>query len=196
MGNAFPFHMSDVRTLSQNRPDFPSGLPESDARTAELVHELLTHRAVLEACPVPFDEARLWKGADGARKRLELEHMFRNITQIMNCVGCEKCKLWGKLQILGMGTALKILFHEDDCLGGGVAAGRPLTLDRNEVIALLNFLGRLSSSVETVRSMNAALASDEGLARRSLGGAAEGDGAWRGPGWRPEENLGSVFGLT
>lgn len=28
----------------------------------------------------------------------------------MDCVGCEKCRLWGKLQILGLGTALKILF--------------------------------------------------------------------------------------
>lgn len=28
----------------------------------------------------------------------------------MDCVGCEKCRLWGKLQVLGLGTALKILF--------------------------------------------------------------------------------------
>ena len=28
----------------------------------------------------------------------------------MDCVGCEKCRLWGKLQVLGLGTALNILF--------------------------------------------------------------------------------------
>lgn len=28
----------------------------------------------------------------------------------MDCVGCDKCKLWGKLQVQGLGTALKILF--------------------------------------------------------------------------------------
>ena len=28
----------------------------------------------------------------------------------MDCVACEKCRLWGKLQITGLGTALKILF--------------------------------------------------------------------------------------
>eukprot|EP00897_Mesotaenium_endlicherianum_P003124 jgi/Mesen1/283/ME1155523C09450 len=33
---------------------------------------------------------------------------------IMDCVGCEKCRLWGKLQILGLGTALKILFSVDE----------------------------------------------------------------------------------
>ncbi|KAM3338624.1 hypothetical protein P3S68_030710 [Capsicum galapagoense] len=31
----------------------------------------------------------------------------------MECVGCEKCRLWGKLQVLGLGTALKILFSVD-----------------------------------------------------------------------------------
>lgn len=33
---------------------------------------------------------------------------------LMDCVGCEKCRLWGKLQVLGLGTALKILFSGDD----------------------------------------------------------------------------------
>lgn len=32
----------------------------------------------------------------------------------MDCVGCEKCRLWGKLQVLGLGTALKILFAADE----------------------------------------------------------------------------------
>ena len=33
---------------------------------------------------------------------------------LMDCVGCEKCRLWGKLQILGLGTALKILFAVEE----------------------------------------------------------------------------------
>ena len=32
----------------------------------------------------------------------------------MDCVGCEKCRLWGKLQVLGLATSLKILFSVDD----------------------------------------------------------------------------------
>jgi len=32
---------------------------------------------------------------------------------MMDCIGCEKCRLWGKLQVLGLGTALKILFSVD-----------------------------------------------------------------------------------
>ncbi|XP_062014511.1 endoplasmic reticulum oxidoreductin-1-like [Rosa rugosa] len=65
----------------------------------------------------------------------------------MDCVGCEKCWLWGKLQVLGLGTALKILFSVD----GKNNQDQPLQLQRNEVIALVNLLNRLSESVEIVR---------------------------------------------
>lgn len=54
-----------------------------------------------QACPVPFDEGRLWKGEDGPELKKQLQKHFHNITKAMDCVGCEKCKLWGKLQILG-----------------------------------------------------------------------------------------------
>lgn len=32
----------------------------------------------------------------------------------MDCVGCQKCRLWGKIQITGLGTALKVLFAYDE----------------------------------------------------------------------------------
>lgn len=63
----------------------------------------------------------------------------------MDCVGCDKCRLWGKLQVQGMGTALKILFSGDD-------PGPNSTLDANrknrfqmrrtEIVSLLNAFGR------------------------------------------------------
>ncbi len=36
--------------------------------------------------------------------REQFIHKFQNISRIMDCVGCEKCKLWGKLEVLGIGT--------------------------------------------------------------------------------------------
>ena len=54
-----------------------------------------------EACPVPFDEGRLWKDDDADVLKAQLQTHFHNITKAMDCVGCEKCKLWGKLQLLG-----------------------------------------------------------------------------------------------
>jgi hypothetical protein len=50
---------------------------------------------------MPFDEGRLWKGEHGAELKRQLQLTFQNITRVMDCVGCEKCKLWGKLQTLG-----------------------------------------------------------------------------------------------
>lgn len=72
----------------------------------------------------------------------EFRSAFRNISMIMDCVGCEKCRLWGKLQFLGLGTALRILFEDD----------MP-ELERNEAIALINLLFKLSSSVIWVDKM-------------------------------------------
>ena len=34
-----------------------------------------------------------------AELKAEFRDKFYNITQIMDCVACDKCKLWGKLQV-------------------------------------------------------------------------------------------------
>ena len=67
----------------------------------------------------------------------------------MDCVSCEKCKLWGKLQILGIGTALKVLLSE--------GAGAGYDLERNEIIAVFNTLSKLSQSIRTIEFMSALL---------------------------------------
>ena len=40
----------------------------------------------------------------------EIQTKFYNISRILDCVNCEKCRLNGKLQLKGLGTALKLLF--------------------------------------------------------------------------------------
>lgn len=44
----------------------------------------------------------------------EFKQHFRNVSRIMDCVGCDKCRLWGKVQTTGLGTALKVLFELDE----------------------------------------------------------------------------------
>jgi hypothetical protein len=53
----------------------------------------------------------------------------------MDCVGCEKCRLWGKLQVTGIGAAMKILFSQP----GLTLMPR---LRRNEIVALFVTFGR------------------------------------------------------
>lgn len=78
----------------------------------------------------------------------EFREHFRNISRIMDCVGCDKCKLWGKLQIQGLGTALKILFSgKFDKWEPTVRHAfdrREFFLERSEIVALVNGFGRLA----------------------------------------------------
>jgi hypothetical protein len=61
----------------------------------------------------------------------------------MDCVTCEKCRLWGKLQISGIGTALKILFSYG-------SDPKEFRLARSELVALINGLNRLSTSITSL----------------------------------------------
>lgn len=76
----------------------------------------------------------------------EFKRHFRNISRIMDCVGCEKCKLWGKIQTLGIGTALKVLFSYDhNSIDSSSFQLRP-----DEVVALFNALGRYGESIHYI----------------------------------------------
>jgi ERO1-like protein alpha len=249
---------------------YETGIAEEDSRTRELVAALLgspaedgavdgagegagAAGALASACPLPFDEGRLWRGEEGPELRRQLQSAFQNITRVMDCVGCEKCKLWGKLQTLGVATALKILFSEEDCEGNpgaplrlalssssspsaaaaGAAGGKgdslppgaslvpaarsgsesdddddyadgyddeedsggasvagaaggagandngkkkkpqpAMTLERNEVIALVNLLGRFSNSLRLYHELSARVAKEDGT---PLAAVAESD---------------------
>jgi ERO1-like protein alpha len=112
-----------------------------------LLPELL---ALSQKAPATFDESALLN-LDGGdenensslqrkQKRSELQRRFQELQSIMQCVGCDRCKLWGTLQTLGVGTALRILFHDPD-------TRNIIHLTRQEAVALVNTLERLSSSL-------------------------------------------------
>ncbi|KAL6544935.1 Endoplasmic reticulum oxidoreductin-1 [Orobanche minor] len=130
--------------------DYDTGNSLEDFNTQVLMKKLLYDHKLQAACPKPFDEAKLWKGQNGPELIKQTQNQFKNISALMDCVGCEKCRLWGKLQVLGLGTALKILFSENS---HDLSAAQRLQLQRNEVIALLNLLNRLSESVKLIHEM-------------------------------------------
>ncbi|KAI8826710.1 uncharacterized protein EV422DRAFT_552090 [Fimicolochytrium jonesii] len=108
------------------------------------IEDLVTQVGDLSAkCGPTFDETSMFVGPDSQILKEQFKTHFRNISLIMDCVGCEKCRLWGKLQISGLGTALKVLFSYGD---------KPelYRLTRGEVVALFNTLHRLSESVEAL----------------------------------------------
>lgn len=96
-------------------------------------------------CPRNFDQLLY---ASNSKPYIvdEMRKRFRNITSIMDCVSCERCRLWGKVQTMGVGTALKILFASEDEKGLS-----RLHLRRCEIISLFNVLGRFSESIDAVQ---------------------------------------------
>ena len=79
------------------------------------------------------------------------------VASIIDCVGCEKCKLWGKLQILGIATSLKVLFSEAPLNRNQIEVNErkeSLILHRNEMIAMINTLTRFSASLKEIKEMD------------------------------------------
>lgn len=75
----------------------------------------------------------------------EFRSRFKNVSAIMDCVGCDRCRMWGKLQTIGYGTSLKILFELEDPKNKHL-----LKFRRIELVALFNTFDRLSKSIEAI----------------------------------------------
>jgi ERO1-like protein alpha len=52
---------------------YDTGRPAEDAVTAQLVSELVGSRELADACPMPFDEGRLWRGEGGPALRERMQ---------------------------------------------------------------------------------------------------------------------------
>ncbi|KAG7005859.1 hypothetical protein G7Y79_00017g042410 [Physcia stellaris] len=117
---------------------FCSGDPRQDAATKS---KILALADAASARPRIFDESVMFQGPEGGLKE-DFRNRFRNVSRLMDCVGCDKCRLWGKLQTVGYGTALKVLFEFDEDKNGE----NPL-LRRTELVALVNTLDRVSNSL-------------------------------------------------
>ncbi|KAL2219006.1 endoplasmic reticulum Oxidoreductin 1-domain-containing protein [Thermoascus aurantiacus ATCC 26904] len=106
----------------------------------------------LASRPPIFDETVMFQDATAAGLKDDFRNRFRNVSRLMDCIGCDKCRLWGKLQVNGYGTALKVLFEFDENKNG---ENPPLR--RTELVALINTFARISHSLAAVRSFRQAV---------------------------------------
>ncbi|KAK6541100.1 endoplasmic oxidoreductin-1 [Orbilia ellipsospora] len=115
-----------------------------DKRTNELTRKRIAALTDgLAAHPPVFDESLMFRDENAPVLKEDFRNRFRNVSRLMDCVGCDKCRLWGKIQTAGYGTALKVLFEYDE----NAENGENPTLRRTELVALVNTLGRLSNSL-------------------------------------------------
>lgn len=106
-----------------------------------------------------FDETALFRGENANILKEEFKQHFRNVSRIMDCVGCDKCRLWGKVQTSGVGTALKILFELDESVLDPKINYN--LLSRSEVVALINTLHRFTESLHAVSNFRKMWAEQE-----------------------------------
>lgn len=155
--NLYFLYLLELRAVAKAAPYlenqlYYTGNDYQDADTNNAVKDLLR---VVKSFPEHFDERSLFAGGSQQAYKLkeEFRNHFRNISQIMDCVGCDKCKLWGKLQVTGLGTALKILFSgnfdhpPEEQLSLSAMKKTKFYLSRTEIVSLINSFGRLSRSI-------------------------------------------------
>uniref|UniRef100_A0A8B9L6P7 Endoplasmic reticulum oxidoreductase beta n=1 Tax=Astyanax mexicanus TaxID=7994 RepID=A0A8B9L6P7_ASTMX len=162
--NLYFLYLIELRALSKVAPYFErafinlyTGNSQEDSVTKELLLQILNET---KAFPMHFDESSMFAGHKMEAKRLKEEFRlhFKNISRIMDCVGCSKCRLWGKLQTQGLGTALMILFSEKEIKNlPENSPSKGFQLTRQEIVALLNAFGRLSTSIKELHNFRTLL---------------------------------------
>lgn len=98
-----------------------------------------------------FNEDLIFENELSSKVKDDFRARFKNVTQIMDCVHCDRCRLWGKVQTTGYATSLKVLFELDE----GDEGSRQHVVDKltkYELIALINTFDRLSKSIESVNN--------------------------------------------
>jgi len=137
-----------LRAAQMAGPAITAAVPVDDPFFSESLAEWTGYlqpeiTKMMESCPLTFDETSLFAGVDvtsAESNRVELKRRFHHLLEIMQCVGCDRCKLWGTLQTLGVGTALRIILDED-------VKSQATTLSRQEAVALVHTLERFSSAL-------------------------------------------------
>lgn len=151
--NLYFIYLIELRAISKLAPYFENekinlytGQSTKDEETKSLLLKLLNET---NKFPMHFDEGMMFRDKNSQSLKKEFAERFLNVTRIIDCVTCDKCRLWGKLQTQGLGTALKILFTGDDIIS-------TIKLIRQEIVSLVNAFAQLSSSItfiDTFRNM-------------------------------------------
>jgi hypothetical protein len=132
-------------------------------RTREILSQLVSPpedapsecRALLKA----FDDAALFKTRDIETLELknEVRTRFQRMGDVMTCVGCDRCKLWGSLQFHAARVALGILLNGYDVDGRYLGEDRPFVVPQfadlmpNDIVALVNAIAQVSKSIDQAR---------------------------------------------
>lgn len=87
------------------------------------------------------------KDSDSIQSLWEARMRSRDLLRIMNCVQCNKCRLHGKISVLGLTTALQIL------IGRTGDGGDPNRVHRVELAALMTTVYKCARAIKFCQEM-------------------------------------------
>ncbi|EPY30115.1 endoplasmic reticulum oxidoreductin [Angomonas deanei] len=154
--NLYVLYQFVLRALKKAEPFFLANLQEYNTGDAVEDAELRDQLQLLYGdkllCARTFDEAKFLDTPKGLSLVPTMNELLLNVTRIMDCVGCEKCRIWGKLETKGIIVALKINTHNST----------DITLDRAEKVSLMNTARQLAFSVRNVQRLSEVCAGKKG----------------------------------
>jgi hypothetical protein len=107
--NVYFIYLIELHAIYKAREFFSNEKYFTGNETDDLhTKELIINKLLKEIEPFAnyFNEHNLFQNGNELLK-IEFKEHFRNISHIMDCVGCDKCKLWGKLQVQALGRKTK-----------------------------------------------------------------------------------------
>lgn len=156
--NLYFVYLLELRALAKAAPYLVQDPFYTSSESEEVQAAVRALLDVTRRFPSHFNDSAMFNGGKNAAElKEEFKTHFRNISRIMDCVGCDKCRLWGKLQVQGLGTAFKILFTKNF---GQPESRRKFQLTRTELVSLFNGFGRLSNSIYQLSNFHRLLKSE------------------------------------
>lgn len=152
INNLYILYQFALRALSKAREQFVGDLEAyntgeggdetaEDAALKKSIMELFDSKLL---CVKTFDETKFLESPRARELIPQMKRMMANVTHLMDCVPCEKCRIWGKLEAKGIATALKINMADQHISPN---------LNRSEKVALINLARQLAFSVRNVRRL-------------------------------------------
>ena len=125
--------------------DYRSGNKTEDQMTYKYTKEIFRYELLnIDLIEESFQEIYShFEKFTNSQKISELIIRFRNISSIIDCVTCSKCRMHAKLEVFGIATMLKIIFTSS-------TEELKKSMSRNELVAFINLFAKLSKSVNNL----------------------------------------------
>jgi len=124
--------------------NYTSPILEDDQIAKTLLRRLLDSQIMHSCSPVfdAFDESLLFNDEfhNITTLKKQFKGIFQNISSVIDCVTCEKCKMHAKVTVLGLGWALKTLLLPEHMLMESLG-------QKSEIVAFVNTLHKFSEAI-------------------------------------------------